>query len=726
MLRARQKIGKYRILGRIASGPLADVYRAYDSIQKQRVALKIPKQDHHTGHEEFLHEVQVATRLRHPNILSVLNASYIDDHFVIAMELGEESLADRIERRISMSRALELGGQAIAGLAHAHEHRIIHCDIKPENYILFPGNQLKLCDFGFAKISLRTIKASGSGTIDYIAPEQAMGRPKFQSDVFSLGLVLYRLFSGESFRSGHSTGRCRVTTRLASRVRPELVEILKKAIQLDPKPVATSDDRADAVRLRATAESRASPETLACAQRPQGGRRCGVTCSGGEFQRKFRRVTRYPPSMPALRRPGVREHAGMPLVRDRQSGTWFPVVDAVELSTLRARREKRLGLLPVVLRSGFCRGNRPPLSGQTLFGALQQQTLSRRADAVHALLSMVSHQGTSNHGSCRAAAIDARPAAGASPRSSGTSVPGAANPSNAVSGTQGANRFAEPDRRSARARRGFRAGHAERGCRRRLHGCVYGAGPRQGNRKRGHRSRSFPTGRMRWCSSLRMGRAACRAGKRASLTAVTTLVESLAVAMSETMLLRTAILNGIEAANEAVINLGNGSATTFTVVTIEGTLARSYQIGDSEAMIVGQRGRVRLQTTAHSPTGFAVEAGFLDEREALHHAERHLVSNFLGTADMRIDVGAPVELQLRDTVLLASDGLTDNVHVDEIIEFIRKGPLDVAANGVVRLAGKRMASNNTRDPSKPDDLSVILYRKPRTRRGSSREERSKT
>ena len=78
MLRARQRIGKYRILGRIASGPLADVYRAQDTIQKVKVALKIPKSEHGSGHEEFLHEVQVATKLRHPNILSVLNASYIE------------------------------------------------------------------------------------------------------------------------------------------------------------------------------------------------------------------------------------------------------------------------------------------------------------------------------------------------------------------------------------------------------------------------------------------------------------------------------------------------------------------------------------------------------------------------------------------------------------------------------------------------------------------------
>ena len=197
MLRARQKLGKYRILGRIASGPLADVYKAADTIHKTRVALKIPKTAHGASHEDFLHEVQVATRLQHPNILTVQDASFIDGNFVIAMELGTESLADRIARRISTTHALDLADQALAGLAYAHEQKIIHCDIKPENYILFPGNRLKLADFGFAKISLRTLKASGSGTIDYIAPEQAMGRPKFQSDVFSVGLVLYRLFSGK-------------------------------------------------------------------------------------------------------------------------------------------------------------------------------------------------------------------------------------------------------------------------------------------------------------------------------------------------------------------------------------------------------------------------------------------------------------------------------------------------------------------------------------------------
>lgn len=205
-------------------------------------------------------------------------------------------------------------------------------------------------------------------------------------------------------------------------------------------------------------------------------------------------------------------------------------------------------------------------------------------------------------------------------------------------------------------------------------------------------------------------------GKRASETAVAVLDASLKQSMDETMLLRTAILNGIEAANQAVQELGNGSATTLTVVTIEGRIARTYQVGDSEAIIVGQRGKVKAQTMAHSPTGFAVEAGFLDQRDALHHEDRHLVSNFIGTNEMHIGVGATVQLNPRDTVLLATDGLTDNIHFDEIVELVRKGPLDAALEAITRRAIRRMTVESKTLPSKPDDLSVILFRKPTQRR----------
>lgn len=291
LLKARQKIGKYRIVSRIASGPLADVYAAKDTIQNQQVALKIPRADNDTDQRELLHEVQVATKLKHPNILSVLNASYIDDRFVIAMELGEESLADRLERRIATARAIDLAGQAIDALACAHEHKIIHCDIKPENFIMFPGNQLKLGDFGFAKLSLRTLKASGSGTIDYIAPEQAMGRPKFQSDVFSLGLVLYRMFSGK-LPEWPFEWPLRGYQQLKVRVRPEFIALLKKAIQLDPNKRYASalQMQAEFERLKSHARrqkrSRGKPNA-------RNGKANGTSfqrLKWREFQRQFRAV----------------------------------------------------------------------------------------------------------------------------------------------------------------------------------------------------------------------------------------------------------------------------------------------------------------------------------------------------------------------------------------------------------------------------------------------------
>lgn len=201
-------------------------------------------------------------------------------------------------------------------------------------------------------------------------------------------------------------------------------------------------------------------------------------------------------------------------------------------------------------------------------------------------------------------------------------------------------------------------------------------------------------------------------GRRASMTAVETLNDTLMAAMDRAASLRDAILNGIDAANRAVLDIGNGSATTLTVVAIDGLKARTYQIGDSEAMIVGQRGVIKAQTTAHSPTGFAVEAGFLDEREALHHEERHLVSNFLGTSDMHVDMGAEVKLRPRDTILVASDGLTDNMHAQETVDLIRKGPLENAVDSISSLANRRMTVESKTQPSKPDDISIILFRKP--------------
>ena len=203
------------------------------------------------------------------------------------------------------------------------------------------------------------------------------------------------------------------------------------------------------------------------------------------------------------------------------------------------------------------------------------------------------------------------------------------------------------------------------------------------------------------------------AGQRASNTAVAALRNALEQAAREKVLLRTAILNGIEAANAAVMALSNGSATTLTVVGADEDSARSFHVGDSSALLIGQRGKLKFQTIAHSPTGFAVEAGFLEETEALFHSERHVVSNFLGDSEMRIDVGASTRFAQFDTMVVASDGLTDNVRVDEITEAVRKGPITSALQRLTLEARQRMLGADSGQPCKPDDLTVLLMRRRR-------------
>jgi serine/threonine protein phosphatase PrpC len=203
-------------------------------------------------------------------------------------------------------------------------------------------------------------------------------------------------------------------------------------------------------------------------------------------------------------------------------------------------------------------------------------------------------------------------------------------------------------------------------------------------------------------------------GRDASNLAVQTLYETLAAASQEPESLRTAIVDAVEEANRRILDLGRGAATTLVVGEVLSGQVRSYHVGDSELMSVGQRGRIKTRVTPHSPTGFAVEAGLLDEKEAVGHDTRHLIFNVIGAADMRIEIGTPARLDRFDTVLLSSDGLLDNLYINEIVASIRAGSLEHAADELVRLALTRMAGSG-KGPSKPDDFTVILYRLPRGR-----------
>ena len=198
--------------------------------------------------------------------------------------------------------------------------------------------------------------------------------------------------------------------------------------------------------------------------------------------------------------------------------------------------------------------------------------------------------------------------------------------------------------------------------------------------------------------------------RKASNTVVQTLHEKLQNIVDEDTRIRTAILDGIEEANRRLLELGTGTATTLIAADIRKQQVRTYHVGDSSAWLIGQRGAIKYQTTPHSPVGFGLEAGLINADEALQHDDLNIISNVIGSNDMRMEIGSEIPMASLDTLLLASDGLFDNLLQDEIIDMIRTGPLGESMTQLCELAQRRMAGIDPDKPSKPDDFSAILFR----------------
>jgi serine/threonine protein phosphatase PrpC len=194
-------------------------------------------------------------------------------------------------------------------------------------------------------------------------------------------------------------------------------------------------------------------------------------------------------------------------------------------------------------------------------------------------------------------------------------------------------------------------------------------------------------------------------GALASRMAVDKLVDATRDAAATGSGLREAVLQGIDAANQAIIALGNGAATTLAVTELSDAGMRTYHVGDSSILVTGQRGLLKHQTIQHSPIGHAVESGLLDEAGAMQSEERHLVSNVVGSPEMRVELGPLRKLATYDTVVMASDGLVDNLMVEEIIGHVRKGSLQLAADNLMAACLQAM-----QEGGHPDDLTVALYR----------------
>ena len=197
---------------------------------------------------------------------------------------------------------------------------------------------------------------------------------------------------------------------------------------------------------------------------------------------------------------------------------------------------------------------------------------------------------------------------------------------------------------------------------------------------------------------------------RALDAALGALIEGSANGGGEDGDLRVAIIDAFESAHEAILALGVGAGSTLVVVEIRERRLRTYHVGDSAAIVVGQRGRLRLETLSHSPVGYGIAAGLINPKKAIDRPDRHYISNFLGASDMHIQVGSPIVLNARDTLLVTSDGLLDNLRHEEIVSKVRSGPVEGIALELASCVGQRMRGEASSVPGKPDDTSFLLYR----------------
>jgi eukaryotic-like serine/threonine-protein kinase len=195
-----QVIGKYRILSTIGSGGFGTVYLAEDTWIDKKVALKVP---HRQGVDfgEMLREPRLLASLNHPNIVSILTAEKQENVFFIVMEfVPGETLETVIAREgaLDLPLALDYICQICNAVDHAHRHGVLHRDLRPSNVLIASTGLLKVADFGTSRFL--EIAAHGTtviGSPPYMAPEQFEGKAVFASDIYSLGVTMYQILTGD-------------------------------------------------------------------------------------------------------------------------------------------------------------------------------------------------------------------------------------------------------------------------------------------------------------------------------------------------------------------------------------------------------------------------------------------------------------------------------------------------------------------------------------------------
>jgi eukaryotic-like serine/threonine-protein kinase len=198
---------RFRLDEKIGSGGMSSVYRAFDPTLERWVAIKLMHRDISSDPdqlERFRREARAVAQLNHPHVVTVIDAGEDEGAPYIVFEYVEgETLKDRIRRsgRLPVAEAVAYAIEIGRALECAHSHRLVHRDVKPQNVLIDPDGRAKVTDFGIARsLEAQGLTAPGRvlGTTDYVSPEQALGHEVTeQSDIYSLGIVLYEMLTGE-------------------------------------------------------------------------------------------------------------------------------------------------------------------------------------------------------------------------------------------------------------------------------------------------------------------------------------------------------------------------------------------------------------------------------------------------------------------------------------------------------------------------------------------------
>lgn len=208
-------VGRYRIIGEVGKGAMGVVYRATDPTIGRTVALKTMRVDVHGIEAEemlqrFRNEAKAAGVMKHLNIVTIYDAGEQDGMFYIAMECIEGVTLHRLladKRVLPTEQVIEYSRQVCGGLDYAHSHGVVHRDVKPANLMIEADGTMKIMDFGIAKAGGTGMTTAGQvlGTPNYMSPEQVKGRPlDGRSDLFSFGVILYEMVTGEKPFTGES------------------------------------------------------------------------------------------------------------------------------------------------------------------------------------------------------------------------------------------------------------------------------------------------------------------------------------------------------------------------------------------------------------------------------------------------------------------------------------------------------------------------------------------